>query len=106
MKLFCENVHSFRKKSYVVDARLNFKNLTRNATHCNNRDDLLHLSLTLKNSIFSEAYIQTNRTSDRAFIAKIISNSKYIKKKSSMVDARLSSKYAFLKSVVLLKYFF
>ena len=30
---------------------------TRKATHCNNRDDLLHLSFTLKISIFSEAYI-------------------------------------------------
>ena len=30
---------------------------TRKATRCNNRDDLLHLSFTLKISIFSEAYI-------------------------------------------------
>ena len=30
---------------------------TRNAMRCNNRDDLLHLSFTLKISIFSEAYI-------------------------------------------------
>ena len=30
---------------------------TRNATRCNNRDDLLHLSFTLKVSIFSEAHI-------------------------------------------------
>ena len=29
----------------------------RNAMHCNNRDDLLHLSFTLKISMFSEAYI-------------------------------------------------
>ena len=32
-------------------------NKTRNAKRCNNRDDLLHLSFTLYNSIFSEAYI-------------------------------------------------
>ena len=31
--------------------------LTRNATRCNNRDDLLHLNFILKMSIFSEAYI-------------------------------------------------
>ena len=30
---------------------------TRNATRCNNRNDLLHLSLTLKISILSEAYV-------------------------------------------------
>ena len=30
---------------------------TRNAMRCNNRDDSLHLSFTLKISIFSEAYI-------------------------------------------------
>ena len=30
---------------------------TRNTTSCNNRDDLLHPSVTLKISIFSEAYI-------------------------------------------------
>ena len=30
---------------------------TRNAMRCNNRDDLLHLSFTLKFSIFSKAYI-------------------------------------------------
>ena len=30
---------------------------TRNATCCNNRDDLFHLSFTLKVSVFSEAYI-------------------------------------------------
>ena len=33
------------------------RNLTRNATRCDNRDDLLHLSFTLKILIFSEAYI-------------------------------------------------
>ena len=33
------------------------KKKTRNATPCNNHDDLLHLSCTLKVSIFSEAYI-------------------------------------------------
>ena len=31
--------------------------ITRNAMRCNNRDDLLHLSFTVKISIFSEAYI-------------------------------------------------
>ena len=30
---------------------------TRNAMRCNNRNDLIHLSFTLKISIFSEAYI-------------------------------------------------
>ena len=29
---------------------------TRNAMRCNNHDDLIHLSFTLKISIFSEAY--------------------------------------------------
>ena len=32
-------------------------NKARNATRCNNRNDLLHLNFTLKVSIFSEAYI-------------------------------------------------
>ena len=32
-------------------------NKTRNATRCNNRDDLLHLSFNLKILIFLEAYI-------------------------------------------------
>ena len=36
---------------------------TRNATRCNNRDDLLHLSFPLKILIFSEAYIKPSRTS-------------------------------------------
>ena len=31
--------------------------ITRNTTRCDNRDDLLHLSFTLKISIFSETYI-------------------------------------------------
>ena len=34
-----------------------FSTKTRNAMRCNNRDDSLHLSFTLKISIFSEAYI-------------------------------------------------
>ena len=34
----------------------NLSKLTRNAMRCNNRDDLLHLSFTLKISILSEAY--------------------------------------------------
>ena len=37
--------------------RLEITILTRTATRCNNHDDLLHLNLTLKISIFSEAYI-------------------------------------------------
>ena len=36
---------------------------TKNATRCNNRDDLLYVSFTLKISIFSEVNIQTSRTS-------------------------------------------
>ena len=31
--------------------------VTRNATRCNNRDDLLHLRFTLKISKFSETYV-------------------------------------------------
>ena len=47
---------------------------TRNATSCNNRDDLLHLSFTLKISIFSEAYnIAQSNICDEAFIVKIAS---------------------------------
>ena len=41
-----------------------------NAMRCNNRDDLLQISFTLKISIFSEA--QSN-IYDGAFIAKIVS---------------------------------
>ena len=44
---------------------------TRNVTRCNNRDDLLHLSFTLKISIFSEA-TQSN-IYDGAFITRIVS---------------------------------
>ena len=43
--------------------------LTRNAMGCNNRDDLLHLSFTLKISIF--LYITQSSIYDRAFIVKI-----------------------------------
>ena len=39
----------------MKDVKLVKLNTTRNATRCNNRDDLLHLSFILKISIFSEA---------------------------------------------------
>ena len=46
---------------------------TRNATRCNNRDDLLHFSFTLKVSIFSAGlYITQSNICDGAFIAKIV----------------------------------
>ena len=40
-----------------------FNKKQENAMCCNNRDNLLQLSFTLKISIFSEAYIQPSRTS-------------------------------------------
>ena len=48
-------------KSFLHDIIPNLKQ-TKNAMLCNNRDDLLHLSFTLKISIFSEVYIQFSRT--------------------------------------------
>ena len=36
--------------------------ITRDATRCNNRDDLLHFSFTFKISIFSETYVTQSRT--------------------------------------------
>ena len=42
-------------------------NITRDATRCNNRDDLLLLSFTLKISIFSEA-LYSSRTSMIKFL--------------------------------------
>ena len=70
--------------------------LTRNATHCNSRDDLPHFSFT------SKIY-------DGAFIAKIVSHQVY-SQKSSIVDACLGSKYALafwrlLKRFISFKYF-
>ena len=44
-----------RLRAYIGNKEMQI--LTRNAMRCNNRDDLLHLSYTLKISIFSEAYI-------------------------------------------------
>ena len=37
--------------------RIETQGITRDATRCNNRDDLLHVNFTLKISIFSETYI-------------------------------------------------
>ena len=36
--------------------------ITRNATRCKNRDDLLKFSFILKISIFSEVYLEPSRT--------------------------------------------
>ena len=46
---------------------------TRNATRCNNHDDLLHLGFVLKISLFSGASLKPSRTSMIEFSAKIIS---------------------------------
>ena len=55
---------SFQSLQLVMNHKVNYGLVKskvqikiRNATCCNNRDDLLHLSFTLKISIFSEAYI-------------------------------------------------
>ena len=49
------------KHCYVlkdINQNLTKNKLNKNATRCNNRDDLVHLiSFTLKISVFSEAYI-------------------------------------------------
>ena len=69
-------------------------NGTRNSTRCNNRDDLLHLSLILKISILSEAYIYNPL--EHIWWSFYCKNSKPLSifTKSSIVDACLSSKYA------------
>ena len=42
---------------------------TRNAARCNNRDDLANLSFILK--VFSEAYLESSRTSMMKLFVKI-----------------------------------
>ena len=91
---------------------------TSNVMRCNNRDDLHQLSFTLKISIFSEAYI--NNPVEHLWWGLYYGNSKPLSvfTKSSIVDARLGSKYVshfwrifksfiswLLKSVISLKYF-
>ena len=39
------------------------KDITRNATLCNNHDDFLHLRFILKISLLSEAYLEPSQTS-------------------------------------------
>ena len=57
-KSFPTNFHLFKVNYRSTEKSENYSKLsTRNATHCNNRDDFLHLSFTLKVSIFSKAYI-------------------------------------------------
>ena len=55
---------SFQSLQLDMDHKVNYGLIkskvqikARNARPCNNRNDLLHLSFTLKISIFSEAYI-------------------------------------------------
>ena len=92
---------------YFID--LNY--LTRNATHCNNHDNLLLHSFFLKISIFSKVYINISQSNiyDGAFIAKIVSRS-VCSQKSSIGGTRLGSKYTsafrrLLKRFISLKYF-
>ena len=54
---------SFQSLQFVMNHKVNYGLIkskvqirTRNTTRCNNHDDLLHLSFTLKISIFLEAY--------------------------------------------------
>ena len=47
------NVMNHKVNYGLIKSKIQIK--TRNATRCNNRDDLLHLTFTLKISIFSEA---------------------------------------------------
>ena len=65
-----------QNKIMRIKANLNFK--TRNATCCNNGDDLSNLCFILKISIFPEGYVEPSR----------------ISLKSSIIDHRLDSKYA------------
>ena len=62
LNTFCETFGlSILAKGYTCYSKTHKSSLdlilTRNTTSCNNRDDLLHLSFTLKVSIFSVAYI-------------------------------------------------
>ena len=60
------NIHLFKVNNRNTRKRCeicSMLTITRNATRFNNRDDLLHVSFTLKISIFSEAYKETSRTS-------------------------------------------
>ena len=45
------------RQCLTVIEKVKIQNITRNSLRCNNRNDLLHLSYTLKISIFSEAYL-------------------------------------------------
>ena len=56
---------------------------TRNATRCNKCHDLLHLSFTLKISVFLEAYIKPSRTSVMELLLRKQQAVKYIHKKAS-----------------------
>ena len=49
---------------------------------CNNRNDLLQLSFTLKVSVFSGAYIQASRRSMMELILRKYKAAKYIHKKA------------------------
>ena len=60
---------------------------------CNDRDDLLQLSFTLKISIFGGLYITQSNICNEAFMAKIVS--RYYIHKNSIIDACLGFKYAF-----------
>ena len=51
------NLSTYLEKYLTLLNISHFYKLTRNARHCNNRDNLLHLSFILKVSIFSETNI-------------------------------------------------
>ena len=71
---FCAVLHFLKVKVILKDCLKAWTKiiiLTRNVMRSNNRDDLLHLSFTLKISIFS--YITQWDIYDGAFIMKIVS---------------------------------
>ena len=61
-------------KMKVFKKRVNSKE-TRNATSCNNHNNLLHLGFTLKISIFPKAWVKPSRTSTmELLLQKIVSH--------------------------------
>ena len=62
-KFLCGNQKPYVNKTLRSEIMKRSQLKTRNATRCNNRDDLLHLIFTPKISIFFEACIKPNRIS-------------------------------------------
>ena len=71
-------VYSFMVKSNFVSKFESLLNRTRNATCCNNRDDMLYLSFTLKISIFRRLIItQSASLPSRRYMMELLLRKQY-----------------------------